>query len=164
VFVAAEEERALGSRAYARALERERPRAIVKLEAIGTAAPLAYVPEDGFDFRRFESPTWLIELLGAAAADLGQPAPARRPLPPGTLTDGRSFLAEGLPAVTLWSAEDESFPGYLHSAGDSRERLSPESLEAAVDLLEALVRRVDREPLRAPPLPTKLPQQPVRGG
>jgi len=146
VFVAAEEERALGSRAYARALDRERPLAIVNLEAVGTSAPLAFVPEDGFDLRRFDSPAWLIELLGDAAADLGRSAPARRPLPPGTLTDGRSFLAEGLPAVTVWSAEDESFAPYLHSAGDSRERLSPEALEATVDLLEALVRRVDREP------------------
>jgi len=151
VFVAAEEERALGSRAYARALGRERPLAIVNLEAIGTPSPLAFVPEDGFDFRRFESPAWLIELLRTAAADLGRPAPARRPLPPGTLTDGRSFLTEGLPAVTLWTAEDESFPPYLHSAGDSRERLSPEALEEAVDLLEALVRRVDREPARLAP-------------
>jgi hypothetical protein len=151
VFVAAEEERALGSRAYARALGRERPLAIVNLETIGTSAPLAFVPEDGFELRRFESPGWLIELLGAAAADLGRPAPARRPLPPGTLTDGRSFLAEGLPAVTLWAAEDERFPPYLHSAGDSRERLSPEALEATVDLLEALARRVDRERARLAP-------------
>jgi len=146
VFVAAEEERALGSRAYARALDRERPLAIVNLEAVGTSAPLAFVPEDGFELRRFESPAWLTLLLGAAAADLGRPAPARRPLPTGTLSDGRSFLAEGLPAVTLWAAEDERFPPYLHSAGDSRERLSPAALEATVDLLEALVRRVDREP------------------
>jgi len=146
VFVAAEEERALGSRAYARALGRERPLAIVNLETIGTSAPLAFVPEDGFELRRFESPAWLTLLLGAAAADLGRPAPARRPLPTGTLSDGRSFLAEGLPAVTLWAAEDERFPPYLHSAGDSRERLSPAALEATVDLLEALVRRVDREP------------------
>jgi hypothetical protein len=48
--------------------------------------------------------------------------------------------------VTLWAAENESFPTYLHSAGDGRERLAPEALEATVDLLEALVRRVDREP------------------
>ena len=151
VFVAAEEERALGSRAYARALGRERPLAIVNLETIGTSAPLAFVPEDGFDLRRFESPAWLIGLLGDAAADLGRPAPARRRLPPGTLTDGRSFLAEGLPAVTLWAAEDERLPSYLHSAGDSREHLSPAALEATVDLLEALARRVDREPARLAP-------------
>jgi hypothetical protein len=47
--------------------------------------------------------------------------------------------------------EDERFPPYLHSAGDSRERLSPEALEATVELLEALVRRVDREPASLAP-------------
>ena len=60
-------------------------------------------------------------------------------LPPGTLTDGRSFLALGLPALTLRATEDGSFPTRLHSEHDSRDRLSVESIEKTVDLLEAIV-------------------------
>lgn len=146
-FVAAEEERALGSRAHAQSLERDRPIAIVNLESIGAQGALAFVPEDGTEFRRFESPAWLVALVDEAASDLGRPRLARLPLPMGTLTDGRSYLAEGLPALTLRATEDGGFPTRLHSVYDARERLSVESIERTAELLAALVRRVDHTPL-----------------
>lgn len=147
VFVAAEEERALGSRAHARSLERDRPLAILNLESIGARGELAFVPEDGTEFRRYASPEWLVAWVDAAAADLGRPPLARLPLPMGTLTDGRSYLAEGLPALTLRATEDGAFPTRLHSAHDSRERLSVQAIERTTELLRALVERVDRTPL-----------------
>ena len=60
--------------------------------------------------------------------------------------DGRSFLAHGIPAVTLSSLDAGGFPRGLHSAADSRDRLSPAAIERAVELLEAMVRRAERDP------------------
>jgi hypothetical protein len=67
-------------------------------------------------------------------------------LPGGVLTDGRSFLARGVPALTLRALEDGAFPRRLHSAHDSRERLSLEGIETAAALLAAIVARADARP------------------
>ncbi len=139
VFVAAEEERALGSQAYAETLLADPPLGIFNLESIGANGWLAWVPEDGFELRRFRSPRVLVDQVNAAAAQLGRKPLPMLELPPGTLTDGRSFLARGLPALTLLATEDGSFPTRLHSEHDSRDRLSVESIEETVDLLEAIV-------------------------
>ena len=64
----------------------------------------------------------------------------------GTLTDVRSFLAHGLPAITLRPLGEQPFPRRLHSRHDSRERISVEALGRVVDLLEAFVERVDANP------------------
>ena len=118
----------------------------MNLESIGARGPLAYVPEDGFELRRWRSPEALVSLLDdVARSSLGVPLEPL-PLPLGTLTDGRSFLAQGIPALTLRATVDGGFARHLHSARDSRDRLSVPSIERAVDLLEALVRRVDAEP------------------
>jgi hypothetical protein len=80
-----------------------------------------------------------------ARAAWGQVLPARE-LPFGTLTDGRSFLAHGIPALTLRAFAGDAFPRRLHSAHDSRERLSPAAIERAAGFLRALVARVDADP------------------
>lgn len=141
VFFAAEEERALGSRAYARALAGEPgPVAVVNLESVGAGDELALIVEDGFALRRLESPAWLVDWVRGSAAL------PEFPLPFGVLTDGRSFLDAGLPAVTLRALVDGAFPRHLHSARDSRERLSLAGIEAATRLLRDLVRRADADP------------------
>jgi acetylornithine deacetylase/succinyl-diaminopimelate desuccinylase-like protein len=148
VFFAGEEERALGSWHHAAGLRRApgaRPVAI-NLEGIGAGLGLTYVPEDGFAFRRYASGEALAALLQAVARDAGLPPPAPAPLPPGTLTDGRSFLAHGIPAITIRGATDEGFPRRLHSWRDSRERLSAAAIDEAVSFLDALVRHVDTHP------------------
>lgn len=146
VFLAAEEERALGSRAYAATLDPERVLAIVNLESVGASETLALIGEDGFALRRFHSPRWLLELVSDSARDAFAAPLAEFPLPEGVLTDGRSFLARGLPAVTLRALVDGGFPRQLHSARDARQRLSPAGIERAVDLLEAILERADRPP------------------
>jgi acetylornithine deacetylase/succinyl-diaminopimelate desuccinylase-like protein len=146
VFLAAEEERALGSWAYAQSLERDRPLAVFNLESLGAGDEIAYVPEDGFALRRYRSPDRLVALANAAARELwGAELPARA-LPSGTLTDGRSFLAQGIPALTLRAFTDGAFPRKLHSRHDSRDRLSVPALERSAELLEAIVLRVDADP------------------
>ncbi len=74
VFFAAEEERALGSWAYARSLAQD-PRVLaVNLEAVGSGEGLAYVSEEAFMIRRFQSSRELATKLSKTARDLwGKP-------------------------------------------------------------------------------------------
>ncbi len=145
VFLAAEEERTLGSWHYARMLEADPPLAVVNLEVVGASEKLAYVPEAGFALRRYRSPEPLIRFLEDTALELWGETIRPRKLPGAMFTDGRSFLARGIPALTLMSAT-ESGPRQLHSAHDRRNRLSIPALERTVELLEAVVARVDRAP------------------
>ena len=148
VFFAAEEERTLGSWAYARELARERPVVAINLESVGASDTLAFIPEDGFALRRFRSPEPLVAFVNEAAHALwGVDLPARA-LPAGTLTDGRSFLAHGIPALTLRAFSAEGFPRRLHSLHDARERLSLPAIERSVLLLRALVASADAGPER----------------
>jgi acetylornithine deacetylase/succinyl-diaminopimelate desuccinylase-like protein len=152
VFFAAEEERALGSWAFAQTLHEPGPLAVVNLEGIGGSDELAYISEDGFALVRYESPAWWVDRVAATAQDLwGTPLPARE-IPRGVLTDGRSFLAHDVPALTLRAFSRGEFPHDLHSASDSRERLSLPAIDRGVELLRHLVRRADADPssLRPP--------------
>lgn len=144
-FLAAEEERTLGSRAHARSLLGGPPAVVVNLESIGASRDLALVVEDGFGLRRFRSPEALVAFARRAGARLGLPLPERA-LPFGTLTDGRSYLAVGIPAVTLRAFTGDSFPRRLHSAHDARERLHPDAIRLAADLLRELVAQADADP------------------
>jgi Zn-dependent M28 family amino/carboxypeptidase len=146
VFLAAEEERTLGSWAYAQTLDRTEPLAVVNLESIGASEDLAYIPEDGFVLRRYRSPAGIVERVNEVARSLWDADLPPRELPPGVLTDGRSFLAQGIPTVTLRAFTGDSFPRHLHSERDSRDRLSVSAIERAEELLRALVARVDAEP------------------
>lgn len=147
VFLAAEEERTLGSKAYAKSLKQElgeRPLKIINLESIGTTDRLAYIPEDGFATRRYTSSGTMIEFVNRAAQTIyGQDMEAKA-LPFGTLTDGRSFLAEGMEAITLRSYEGDQFPRNLHSEHDSRDRLSEVGIETSVNLMMEMIQMMDR--------------------
>jgi hypothetical protein len=145
VFTAAEEERALGSWAHAATLPRDAPLGVVNLESIGAGGPLGYASEDGFMLRRYQTPLAFVHWLGAAAQAAGVSL-APSPLPVGTLTDARSYLAQDIAAVTLRPSFGGAFPTDLHSEHDTAERLSTAAIENAVDLLDTLVRRADSDP------------------
>ena len=153
VFLAAEEERTLGSWAYVKRLldatettaQRTSPHRVrvVNLESIGTTDELAYISEDGFATRRFYSSQAMIDFVNRGAeAIYGKPLQARE-LPFGVLTDGRSFLAHGVEAITLRSFEGGEFPRDLHSEHDSRDRLSIKGIKRSVLLLKELVRQAE---------------------
>jgi hypothetical protein len=148
VFFAAEEERTLGSWAYARSLDPESRVVAVNLESVGASDTLAFIPEDGFALRRFRSGEPLIAFVNETSRALWGAELPSRTLPAGTLTDGRSFLAHGIPALTLRAFIDEGFPRRLHSVYDARDRLRPAAIERSVDLLEELVERADASPER----------------
>ena len=146
VFLAAEEERALGSWAFAQRLDPASPMAVVNLESVGASRELAYIPEDGFATRRFRSSDAMVALVHDTARQVwGTPLPPRT-LPDGVLTDGRSFLAHGIPTITLRAYTGGAFPRRLHSRYDSRDRLVVAEIDRAAHLLRALVARVDADP------------------
>lgn len=148
VFLAAEEERTLGSWAFAKTLAPGAGLLVLNLEVIGASDALAFVPEDGFALRRWRSPPGAVAFVNEAArVRLGHELPERA-LPAGTLTDGRSFLAHGLPALTLQSVGADAFPRQLHSAHDTRDRLSVPAIEASAGLLRAIVALADAQPER----------------
>jgi hypothetical protein len=145
VFTAAEEERALGSWAHAATLPRDGPLGVVNLESIGAGGPLGYASGDGFMLRRYETPLAFVHWLGAAAQAAGVSL-VPMPLPVGTLTDARSYLAQHIAAVTLRPSFGGAFPTDLHSEHDAIERLSNPAIEDAALLLDTLVRRADADP------------------
>jgi acetylornithine deacetylase/succinyl-diaminopimelate desuccinylase-like protein len=146
VFLAAEEERTLGSRAYALTLDPGDPIGVFNLESIGASDELAYIPEDGFALRRYRSPDAIVAFVNRTAQQLWGAELPPRELPAGTLTDGRSFLALGIPAVTLRTFTGDSFPRRLHSEHDSRDRLSVSAIDRSTELFQALVSRADESP------------------
>ena len=146
VFLAAEEERTFGSRAYAQTLDPGGPIAVFNLESLGASDELAYIPEDGFALRRYRSPEAIVAFVNQTARQLWGVELPPRELPAGTLTDGRSFLARGIPAVTLRAFTGEGFPRRLHSEHDSRDRLSVAAIDRGTDLLHALAVRADANP------------------
>ena len=116
VFFAAEEERTLGSWAYARSLDPETRVVAVNLESVGASDTLAFIPEDGFALRRFRSPEPLIGFVNETARARCRraavtTAPPRHPGP-----DARAFTG---------------IPRRLHRS--ARERPAP---RASVDLLD----------------------------
>jgi hypothetical protein len=70
----------------------------------------------------------------------------RFPYPAGT--DGRSFLAHGVRAATIYNdLPGHAFPRHLHSAADRRDRVEPEALDAALIYLQDVARLADRRGL-----------------
>lgn len=147
IFFAAEEERALGSWRYAEGLVRDRPLAVVNLETIGADGGLVYAADEGFQFRRYPASRPLVELVQAAAGPREESIVPEL-LPAGVITDARSFLAQGIPAVSLLSVAAGGFPRALHSAADDRGRLSASAIERVVEVLEGCIRIADTEPGR----------------
>jgi len=96
--------------------------------------------------RRYETPLAFVHWLGAVTQRETGRSLAPAPLPFGTLTDARSYLAQGVAAVTLWPTFGGGFPADLHSEHDRTERLANPAIERAVDLLDALVRSADADP------------------
>ncbi len=144
-FLAGEEERALGSWHYARALAGKDDIAVVNLEILGASPELAWVAREGFMTRSYTPPPWLVGLVSDPARARWGRELAPRDLPGVMYTDARSFLAQGIPCVTLMSLTKEG-PRALHSANDDRSRLRIPPLGTALRLLQDVVALVDSRP------------------
>ncbi len=150
VFLASEEQRALGSRHFAGELPADAPVFVINLDNIGISNQLAYGTQEGFLLSQYLPSKMLIDLIDSTERELGGQPLLAMAYPPMAMTDARSFLALGIPALTLQSAGDGQWPSYLHSAGDTRDRVSIPALEHTLELLKAIVARVDRESLLVP--------------
>ena len=146
VFTAAEEERAFGSRANAASLPRDAAVAVVNLESIGADGALGLATRDGSALRRYETPLPFVRWVENAAREGAGVSLVPLPLPVGTLTDARSYLADGVAALTLRASHGGAFPADLHSEHDGIERLSAPAIERATRVLDALVRSADADP------------------
>ena len=149
VAFAGEEERAFGSMHYAkeRALRGGSHVAMINLESLGAGKRLVYAPDDGWQSKRYATPAWLARLVNEAASELGMPAIESQVAPPAVLTDARSLLAAGIPALTLRAYAAQGFPRGLHSLHDSRDRLSMEALEQVTNLLAAVILHMESAPV-----------------
>lgn len=128
----------------------ERPTAVVNLEFLGAATDFAVFKGESFATRTYPPAPWLVE-----AFDQEHRRQRGKPLWVtwyAASTDARSFLAHGVPAMTLLNAlPGHALPRGMHSPRDNRSRIVDGGLDAALELLDATVRRLDAAPLGAAP-------------
>lgn len=127
------------------------PLYFVNGEVWGFGRELSYFAYDRSVWRRYEPSTPLVRTLGRAYHRVtGQPAlePDIQPV----TTDARSFLAAGIPAVTVTShRHDDSHIRYVNTAADGRERIDEASLEQTLSVLQATLAEIDAEGVKAFP-------------
>jgi hypothetical protein len=145
VLFSAEEVGVEGSWVYARerfATPPRQPTWAINLESIGAAPDFGVFGTESYSLRAYEPAPQLLEVLDSVhRQERGKPLYVM-PYPAGT--DARSFLAHGVSAATLMSdPPGHPLPRHLHSRQDNRRRIDQASLDAALDYLLAVVRRVD---------------------
>jgi len=126
----------------------ELPTAVLNLEGLGASAQHGVLPSERFSLRSYPPDPSLVALLEAQHRERFGSGLATLPL--GGATDARSFLARGIPAATLFSAESGSlFPRGLHSAADNRSRIDEAALDQSLLYLLDVARAADARGLRA---------------
>lgn len=146
VLFSAEEVGVEGSWVYAQerfAVPPARSTWVINLENIGAAPDLAVFGSETYSLRAYRPSPGLVALLDSVHREKrGKPLYVT-PYPAGT--DARSFLARGVDAATLMSdLPGHPLPRHLHSRQDDRRRIDESSLDATVDYLLAVVRKVDQ--------------------
>jgi Zn-dependent M28 family amino/carboxypeptidase len=118
------------------------PTAVVNLEFLGATENMGLFDIEAFSLRRYEPDAALVALLdevhqrrsGAPLHRFGYPAG----------TDGRSFLAHGVRAATIYNdLPEHAFPRHLHSAADRRDSIDPKALDAALEYLHDVALTAD---------------------
>lgn len=139
-----------GSWEYARqrfAGDADLPTSVINLEFIGAAPNLAVFGSEKFSLRSFAPDPTLVGLLDAVhRQERGAPLYVTWY---GAATDARSFLAHGVPAVTLSSdLPNHALGRGMHGATDAPDRIDPVALDATLAYLDAAVRAADQRGLR----------------
>ncbi len=118
------------------------PTAVVNLEFLGAAKEFGTFHGERFASGSYPPSPRLLEVFDAVHREqVGTPLYVTWY---SAATDARSFLAHGVPAMTLISVlPDRSLPRHMHSVADERSRLVPGGLDAALALLDAGLRRID---------------------
>lgn len=149
LFLSGEEIGVQGSWLYASERFAEppsRPTAVVNLEFLGASSDFAVFKGERFTTRTYVADPQLVALFDAVHRQQQD-----KPLWVtwySAATDARSFLAHDVRAMTLLNAlPGHALPRGMHSPRDNRERIVDGALDAALELLEAGLRRIDAEGL-----------------
>jgi hypothetical protein len=120
--------------------------AVINLEFIGATADMGVYAREASSLRSFAPDTKLLDLLDDVHERRRAKPLYRFPYPVGT--DGRSFLAHGVRAATIFNdLPGHALPRGMHSAADRRELVDVGALDAALDYLQDIVRQADRRGL-----------------
>lgn len=149
LLLSGEETGVYGSWVYAGRVFAEppaRPTAVINLEFLGATQDLGVFGREAFSLRSFEPDAALLDLLDEVhERRRGRPL-YRFPFPAGT--DGRSFLAHGVRAATLYNdLPEHAFPRHLHTSADRRDSIDIASLDEGVGYLQDVIRLADRRGL-----------------
>jgi acetylornithine deacetylase/succinyl-diaminopimelate desuccinylase-like protein len=120
-------------------------------EIWGFGRELSYFVYDRSAWRRYEASAPLVRTLDRACRRVTDQATLTFDVQPIT-TDARTFLAAGIPAVTVTSHRlGDSHIRYVDSAADNRERLDKDALEQTLSFLQAALAEIDGEGVKAFP-------------
>jgi acetylornithine deacetylase/succinyl-diaminopimelate desuccinylase-like protein len=125
------------------------PTFVVNLEGIGSSRAHAVLGHERSTLSDYPPDPRIVELLDEQHRErFGTPLVVT---PFGGATDAHSFLAAGIPAATLVSAEPGvQFTRGLHSWRDSRDRIDEDALDGTLDYLLGFVLAADAHGLQAP--------------
>ncbi len=120
-----------------------RPTYVINGEGWGYGRGLSYFVSERSALRRYDASGALVRTLDRALRHLVPGAGLLPDIQPVS-TDARSFLAAGIPSVTLGSQRngDGQIRG-LYSAADSRDRIQAGTLEQTVAFLQAALADID---------------------
>ncbi|HUI26884.1 MAG TPA: M28 family peptidase [Candidatus Kryptonia bacterium] len=119
------------------------PTYVINAEGWGFGPLLSYFTSDRSVLKRYDASTPLVRALDRVYRKVTHGvglAPDVQPL----TSDARSFLAAGIPSVTLSSqgSGEDRLRG-LHSAADSRDRIQPAALDQTLEFLQAALVDID---------------------
>jgi hypothetical protein len=143
-LLSAEEIGVQGSRdfVHARLLPAPANTAVINFELIGAAADLAVFGSERFTLHSYPADPTLLSVLDTVHRQRRQ-----RPIHVtwyGASTDARSFLREGIPALTLLSdLPEHALARGMHSAGDTRDRIDEAALDETLAYVLAVLREID---------------------
>ena len=138
-----EEAQMQGALAYARDRERwPQPTYVVNLEVMGQDGGYVLWEEDGTAMLRIPTDLALNQALERAIKRVTREQPVRVPT---VSSDAFAFLHHGISATTLGSFDTELGGRGLHSALDNLDRVDPDRLEKAVEILSRFLGDMDSE-------------------
>lgn len=113
---------------------------VINLECLGGEGELSYSRAGGTFLRRYAASAELVGMIDQALAEHGSP-----PLKPAPFSydDARSFMAAGVPAVTVCQVRPDHGDSY-HNAGDDLSKVVPGEMERVLAVLKTTLQLIDR--------------------
>jgi len=118
------------------------PTRVINMEFFGASADLAVFKSERFSLRSYPADPDLLALVDRVhRARRGKPIHVTWY---GAATDARSFLAHGVPALTLLSdLPGHALARHMHSDYDRRDKIDPRALDETVEFLLQVVAEAD---------------------